>query len=569
MKFAKLSSYLEKLEKTSSRIEITKILSEVFKKSGKDEIDKVVYLLLGGLAPRYEGIVFNIAERMMLKVISQAHKEDIKEVKRLYRKKGDLGDVVESLAKGKGKGLSVKKVHERLLVIANDEGEGSQERKIKEMAKLFSDLDPLSSRFVARITVGRLRLGFSDKTILDALSWMEKGDKSLKEELEKAYHVMPDVGFIAQEIKRKGVKKAAKTPSPKVGVPVLPMLPQRLKSPVEMIAKMGKVGVEPKLDGLRLQIHFKAGKKGFIKGYTRNLNETSWMFPELAKAEKFVKASEAILDTEAVGLDEKRRKLANFQTTMTRRRKHQIEEVSKKVPITFYVFDILFKDGKGLMNKTYEERRKLLAKTIKEGRLFKLVDYKVTEEPKEISRLNEEERRAGLEGIMVKKAGSLYVPGRTGWRWVKMKESEKEKGKLVDTLDCIVMGYSAGRGKRATFGVGQFLVGIKNRGKIKTVTKIGTGLTDEQFKELKQKLTKLEVADKPKNYEVNKNLEPDFWVEPKLVVEIAADEITKSPTHSSGYALRFPRLVRFRDDKNPSQATGLSEIKKLFKLQKS
>ncbi len=150
-----------------------------------------------------------------------------------------------------------------------------------------------------------------------------------------------------------------------------------------------------------------------------------------------------------------------------------------------------------------------------------------------------------------------------------MKEEEKAHAKLADTIDCIVMGYTAGKGKRAEFGVGQFLVGVRDSGRVKTITKIGTGITDEQFKELKERLQKLEVRDQPKEYVVHKDLEPDYWVKSSLVVEIAADEITKSPKHSASLAFRFPRLIKFRDDKSPDQATTLAEVKKLFKLQKS
>ncbi len=195
------------------------------------------------------------------------------------------------------------------------------------------------------------------------------------------------------------------------------------------------------------------------------------------------------------------------------------------------------------------------------------VDYEITKDAKVIEKLMRKELSEGLEGIMVKRADSRYVAGRTGWRWVKMKEEESAHAKLADTIDCVVMGYSRGKGKRASFGVGQFLVGIRDRDKIKTVSKVGTGITDEEFGELNTRLSKLARKKKPKEYVVHKNLEPDFWVEPRLVVEIAADEITKSPNHSSGLALRFPRLIGFRDDKSKDQASTAKEIRSLMKLQ--
>ena len=567
MKFKLFAAYLDKLEKTPSRIEITKILAELFKKSSKDEIDKIVYLSLGGLAPPYKEVVFNIAERMTVQVIAEAYGLDTKKAGRLYKKSGDLGDVAFNLSKGRGKNLTVSQVYSRLLKIAEEEGEGSQERKIKETAKLLGELDKLSSKFVARIPVGNLRLGFSDITILDALSWMKMGDKSARGKLEKAYFVLPDVGLLAKKVKTDGIDKAVKGIKPVVGVPVLPMLAQRLKSPRDMIEKMDEVSIEPKFDGLRIQLHYKAGPKGFVKAYTRNMNENSWMFPELKNLSKYLKTKKVILDTDAVGVDEKRTKLSTFQVNMSRRRKHEIESTAAKIPITFQVFDILLVGEKNLMDKPYLERRKVLKNTVKGGRLLRIVDYLVTKDPKKIEEEMEREVSDGLEGIIVKRANSRYVAGRTGWRWVKMKEAEKAVAKLADTLDCIVMGYSAGKGKRVQFGVGQFLVGVKHKDKIKTITKVGTGLTDDQFRELKKRLSKLEIKTKPKEYEIPKELEPDFWVRPGLVVEIAADEITKSPKHTSGYALRFPRLVKFRDDKSTNQATTLTEVKKLFKLQ--
>ena len=547
---------------------MTGILADLFKKSQAKEIDKIVYLLLGSLGPKYEGIVFDMADKMILRAIAKAYDKDLSLVSNLYKNQGDLGNVAQELSKNTKNNFAVTEVFKRLLEITKDEGEGSQERKVKDLAYLFSNLDPLSCRFLARIPVGRLRLGFSDKTILDALSWMIKGDKSVKSFLEKAYQVLPDPGLLAKKVKMEGLEKATREVKPIVGVPVLPMLAQRLKSPKEMIEKMHKVAVEPKLDGLRLSIHFKKGKNLLIKAFTRNLNETSWMFPELKTIKDSINASEVILDSEAVGLEEETKQMADFQTTMTRRRKHEIEKALSKIGIKFFIFDILSKNGKNLMDLPYLERRKILERTFKESRNFKLVDYKITQKPEDIESIYKTKIGLGFEGVLVKKIDGSYIPGRTGWRWVKMKQEEKAKGKLADTVDAVVMGYTRGKGKRTQFGLGQFLVGVLGGEKIKTVTKIGTGLTDEQFREMKTRLVKLEVKEKPLEYDIHKNYTPDVWVRPYLVVEIAADEISKSPTHSAGYALRFPRLVRFRDDKAPSEATTTLEIKKLFELQK-
>lgn len=568
MEFREFSSYLTRLEKISSRIEITKVLSDLFKKLKAEETSEATYLLLGGLAPKYKNIVFNIADKMVIRAIASAYKEDIEKVNQLYKKLGDLGDVAEDLGnRSQVIGYSVKQIHKKLLKIANDSGDNSQERKVEKSAQLFASLNSSSAKFVVRVMLGKLRLGFSDSTVLDAISWMVAGDKSNKNILEQAYFVLPDVGLLLGQVKKEGIKKATANVAPVVGVPVLPLLAQRIKTPEEMIEKMGgMVAVEPKLDGLRLSLHLDK-KKGVIKAFTRNLNENSWMFPELSGIGKFIKAKSVIFDTEAVGLSEETKKMANFQATMTRRRKHDIEEVIKNTKITFFVFDILHINGKNLMNLTLPERRKILEKTIKPKGPIETVEYLETDDPVLIGNLFKKYSKQGYEGIIVKRMDSGYVPGRTGWRWVKMKQTTKTAAKVADTVDCLVMGYSVGKGKRSEFGMGKFLVGIRDENKIKTTTKVGTGLTDEQFREMKKRLTKLQVKKKPKEYELHKIYTPDFWVEPGLVVEIAADEITKSPTHSAGLALRFPRLVRFRDDKNPDQTTTKSELQNLFNMQ--
>lgn len=572
MKFQQFSLYLEKLEKIASRNAITEILAELFNKLEASEISHATYLLLGQLAPSYKSIIFSMADKMVVRAIAKAFNKSDEEVTKLYKASGDLGKATFELAENaakKSSDVTINEAYERLVLIAKFQGEGSQDEKTNGLGQFISELDSMSAKFAVRIPLGKLRLGFSDKTMIDAMSWMIKGDKSESGKIEKAYQVLPDVGILAKKIKEYGIDETVKNISPVVGVPVLPMLAQRIKSPAEMIDKMGRVAIEPKLDGLRLSVHFKRDKNPIIKAFTRNLKDNSWMFPELVKMEKYINADSVILDCEAVGLDEETKQMANFQTTMTRRRKHEIEETLTKVGIEFFVFDILSKDGKSLMEASYELRRAELEKTIKPNGPFKIVDSEETTDPKRIAEVCLSKIELGLEGIIVKKIDSDYVPGRTGWRWVKMKQDESSEAKLADTVDAIVMGYTQGKGKRADFGLGQFLVGVLDGETIKTTTKIGTGLTDAQFRELKKRLLLLEVSEKPKEYEAHKNYTPDFWVKPFLVVEIAADEITKSPTHSSGLALRFPRLINFRDDKSPNEATTVKELYRLYKLQKT
>lgn len=566
MRFSQLALYLEKLEKTSSRLEITSILTDLFQKTSIDEIQKTIYLTLGILAPNYEGVLLNLAEKMVARSIALAYGFDGQMVAKLYKDKGDLGDVAESLSLSvslsKSKELTVNDVYEKLLEVAKDSGEGSQDRKIEKMADILKKVDPLSARYLARIPVGKLRLGFSEKTVIDALAGH---DLRIQKEIEAAYNIRPDIGYVAKLVKEGNLKAAI----PEVGVPVVPMLAARLNSTSEMIKKMGEVSVEPKFDGLRIFIHFRR-KGNFLRIFTRNMNSIDInTFPELNEFGMFVRADEVILDTEAVGLDATREGFVDFQKTIQRRRKHEVEKNASETPLQFQVFDMLLIDGKSLMQSKYVDRRKALEKVVINGGLLRVDENVVTTDPEVIKTLHEKYLKMGLEGVVVKRANGFYVSGRTGWNWVKMKEQEGASGRLADTLDCIVMGYFSGKGKRAQFGLGKILVGIRDGDTIKTLTKIGTGLTEEMLVTIRKRIDKLESSDMPKEYEAQKGLIPDVWATPSLVVEVTADSISKSTKHSLGLSLRFPRFLKIREDKGVPEATTLKELKAIFRFQKA
>src|SRR3990172_5903673 len=586
MTFATLSSFFAKLEGITSRLAITEVLADLFSSASSTEITILCYLSLGRLAPLYEPLEFQLAEKMIIRVIGQAFNVSEDRVRETYKEVGDLGEVAEKLkvkseklkviATTRSSKLSMLEVYGRLRKIAEENGEGSQQRKIEGLVLLLHELDSVSCKYVVRMVLGRLRLGFSDVTILDALSWMKTGTKTLRPRLEQAYFVRADIGAIAALFKKKGVSGLSGIAA-KLGVPVMPALCQRLKSPQEMIAKMGRVAVEPKYDGQRVQIHW-AKRKGqsakgkakgvFLRAFTRNLEEVSFMFPELGRITADLSAREVILDSEAVSYDTSSGKILPFQEIITRKRKHAILEAAAKVPLRFFVFDILYKDGRSLLHLPLSNRAALLEQTLAGGKVLMKTERIVTEDPNVLRQFHAKQLTAGLEGAVVKKWNAPYSPGRRGWSWVKYKEAEERTAGLSDTLDCVVMGYYRGRGKRASFGIGGFFVWIPKGGHFCTISKIGTGLSDEQWKELRLRADRLAVSDKPKEYgDIGKTLAPDIWTRPSLVVEIAADNITRSPVHSAGLALRFPRLVRFRDDKGPGQATTMAEVSTLYQLQ--
>ncbi len=568
MLFKEFSGYLEKLEKISSRLEITEMLAELIGKMEPQETSKGIYLVLGQLGPDFANQEFGMAIKMVIRAVAIGSGESIEEVTKKYKQKGDLGLLLENLAfvEEKYKKHSLSEIYDSLQTIAMDGGFGSQERKVNRLAEILLEVSTLERKFISRMVVGKLRLGFSAKTIFDALSKIESGNKTLRKEIDSVFQIYPDPGLITKLVKEKGIV-GLKEIKVKVGVPVVPALCQRLNEYEEIVEKMEDLAVERKYDGTRLQIHFNR-LKNEIKTYTRNLEENSWMFPELLEMGKWIKGNEIIIDCEAAGYERKTGKVLPFQITMTRKRKHNIANAAESVPMRFYVFDILNKDGQSLIEKPYFERREILTRTIKDNETMVVDEYVRTSSADEVKKLHEKYLSEGFEGAVLKMWNGKYLPGRQGWNWVKIKEVEGNLGKLSDTLDLVVLGYYFGRGKRTDFGIGAFLVGLKKGEFWVSLAKIGTGLTDDEFRNLKEKLEELIIKEKPENYMVEGTLLADVWVEPKVVVEVAADEITRSNVHAAGIALRFPRLIRFREDKSINEATTWKEVEEIAKISK-
>jgi DNA ligase-1 len=596
MRFSVLAGYLERLENTPSRNAMTSILAELLARADADEADKLCYLLLGELAPAYRGIDFQIAEKMMLRVLVSAYDMAPAEVLRRFKTAGDLGDVAYAHASGSGPaggkrgGPSVAAAYDALYDIARESGEGSQDRKISMLADLLRALDPLSAKYVVRIPLGKLRLGFSDATLLDAFSFLIAGDKSARGRIERAYNVTADIGAIAAHIKRGGLGALARLGA-RPGIPIRPSLAERLQDTDAVIEKAGPVvAVEPKLDGFRTQIHVWE-ERGVRRAelFSRNLERTTDMFPEIASAARKMRVKSAILDAEAIGYHPETGNFALFQETVQRKRKHDIAATAAKIPLVAFVFDIMYLDGIPLIALPFVKRRRRLEDIFKKKSgedALRLAERTDTDSVAVVRRELERNIGRGLEGIVVKNLAVGYEAGSRGFHWIKLKEKSSalarlragdSHGGLVDTIDCVVMGAYRGRGKRAQFGVGGFLLGVRGPDdRYYTISRLGTGLSDDWFREARHRIRAHEMKEKPRQYVVDDDTAPDIWIAPSLVVEILADEITRSPRHTAGrdadgagYSLRFPRLVRFRDDKKPEDATLIEEIVRIHGLQKN
>ena len=558
MTFKKLAEYFQKLESTASRNSMVEILALLFGEATIREIDKVVYLTQGRSAPLFEPVEFQMAEKMVIKAMAMAYDRSAEEITKLYKSSGDLGLTAEKLSPvAQSSKQSVEAVFEKLTEITKINGEGSVEKKINLLAEIFKVSDPLSACFIARIPIDKMRLGFSDMTVLEGLSWMIGGTKKLKTSFESAYNIRPDLGYIAKKIKEDKLDV-----EPAFGTPILVMRAERLTTTEEILGKTGgKCAVEPKIDGLRTQLHYT--KLSLIKLFSRGLEDVTTMYPDLVKAAgEELDCDDVILDGEAIGFDPKTGKYLPFQETVQRKRKYEIEAFTQNVPLRLVVFDCLYFNGKSLIAEPYTKRRDLIEKLLKNSKLIVCTEMKVIADSADLDQYFEECVKKGLEGIVAKKLDGEYQAGARGWNWIKYKKSYSDK--LSDTVDAVVMGIDYGQGKRNAFGVGAFLIGVYDpkTDTFKTVSKVGTGLTDEEWKTLAVSSKQLAVSEKPKEYDTNKLMDCDIWITPKLVGEFKADELTKSPMHTAGYALRFPRLVRWRE-KKPEDTTTLPEIIKL------
>ncbi len=571
MLFSKLAEYFEKLEGTSSRLALIDILADLFSEVKRDEIGMVSYLLQGRVAPFYQPVEIGMSEKLVAQAMARAYGKDREEILKDYGRAGDLGKVAEKLARSKNGGLSVEEVFKRLTEIAGFTGDGTVEKKISMLAGLLGKMDGVSAKHLVRVPLGASRLGIGDPTILDAFAKLKLGDKSKRKLLEGAYNRISDLGIIGETLWRRGLRGVQEL-NVAVGRPIRSQLCERISDPKAILEKYGGVAhVQYKYDGFRVQIH----KKGdTVRLFSRNLEETTLMFPDIVEGVKIqIKAKSVILDSEALAFNPESEEFLPFQETTKRRRKYGIEEMQKKLPLKAFVFDIMYLNGKSLMEELLVSRVKSLVKVIQGDEVLISQPGEIVKDPQRLQAIFDDALTKGLEGVITKRPDSKYEAGGRNFNWIKLKRNSS--GELQDTIDCVILGYVYGRGKRVQFGAGALLVGVYDdkNDEFVTVSKIGTGLTDEEWREIHRRADKIKLEKKPAR--VNSILNPSVWIAPEIVIEVLADEITRSPVHTAGktekepgYALRFPRLIKFREaDKQAEDATTVKELIEMYHQQ--
>jgi len=585
MEYAAIAETYQLIEGTTKRLEMTDYLVELFKKTPPDVIDKVIYLTQGKLYPDYLGIELGIAEKLAIRALAKTTGLKEKTINEMLKKSGDLGSVAEEAIKKKKqmtlfsfqeeKKLTVEKVYENFDKIARAEGEGSQEKKIQYLAELLNLSSPLEAKYIIRTVEGKLRLGIADMTILDALSVAFGGTKELRSFVERAYNIHPDLGYIARKLAEEGIEGVKKIKI-QLGIPIRAMLAERLPSLEEILAKMGgRAAFEYKYDGMRIQAH--VGEER-IWLYSRRLENLTSQFPDVVNAIKEAfKGREGIFDGEAVPVDVNTGELLPFQVVSHRRgRKYGIEKAIEEYPVVLFLFDILYLDGEDLTSRSYPERRKILERVIEETERVKFAHRLISSNIEEIKEFFNKAIEDGCEGLVAKNIGkeSIYRAGAREFLWIKYKRDYKVE--MGDTVDLVVVGAFAGKGKRrGTYGALLMAAYNPKKDRFETVCKLGSGFTDEQLAYLPKKFEELKIE--KMHPRVYSEMDADYWFVPKVVLEVIGAEITLSPTHTcardvvekgSGLAIRFPRFTgRWRDDKSPEEATTTQELVEMYKNQ--
>ncbi|MEM3881418.1 MAG: ATP-dependent DNA ligase [Candidatus Bathyarchaeia archaeon] len=580
MDYAVIAEAYERIEATTKRLEMTDLLVDLLKKTPKDAIDKVVYLTQGKLYPDFVGLEIGVAERLAIKALARAAGRKESEIEEDLKKSGDIGETAQDFIAKKRqvtffqKPLTVQRVYETLDKMAKTTGAGAVDTKMALLAGLLSDATPKEAKYLMRTVTGNLRLGIADMTVLDALAIAYGGGKEARELTERAYNISSDLGRVAKVLAEQGLE-GIKQFQVVVFEPIRPMLAERLSSPEEILEKLGgKCVAEYKYDGERVQAH-KKGEEVVL--YSRRLENISDQYPDaIALVREHVKAQEAILEAECVAVDLDTGEMRPFQELMHRRRKYEIEQAMEQYPVSLFMFDALYVDGKDLTLEAYPVRRKALEKVLKESDRVKAAKHILTSNAAELEAFFEEAIAEGCEGLICKSIGkdSVYQAGARGWLWIKYKRDYKSE--MTDTVDLVVVGAFHGRGKRAgTYGALLLAAYNPETDTFETVTKCGTGFTDKDLAELPEMLRKHVIP--RKHSRVQSTLEADVWFEPKLVLEILGAEITLSPIHTcamdsirkgSGLAIRFPRFTgKYRTDKAAEDATTSAEIVEMYRSQ--
>jgi len=574
MNYSRLADAYEELEKTPAKLKKSSIIAGLLKETEPREMDRTVLLLQGRVFPIWSEKELGIANLLMIKAISTATGFPVQKVEERFKRTGDLGLVVEELIKNKRqstlfrKRLTVEKVFENLQKVAETEGKGSQDRKFSLVSEIIGSAEAKEAKYIVRTVLGELRVGVAEGIVRDAIAeafFHESERDEATKAIEWAWFLTGDYGEVACIAKEKGLAGLKKVRL-EIGKPIQVLLAEKSPSLQDALDSFEECAIEVKYDGARVQVHRK-GERIWL--YTRRLENITKQFPDLVElVKKHVKRSEFIIEGEILAIDPKTHAPMSFQTLSQRiHRKYDIGDIAKQIPIQVNLFDVIYLDGKSFFETPFRERRKVLESIISEvpGR-FQLAEELITKDLQKAEKFYKKALEGNQEGVMVKNLKALYQPGRrVAGGWLKVKPT-------MENLDLAIVGATWGTGKRAGW-MGSFMLGVKDGDRFLECGMIGTGIREKEQQQAKEEVNTKEGVT---FVNLTKMLKPyiesekagSIKIKPKVVVEVAYEEIQKSPNYESGYALRFPRVMRIRFDKGIEQADSLERLKRLYDQQK-
>lgn len=573
--FSEFTDICIKVENIPGSLEMTDVFADFLKNVDDDELAVSCYMIMGEIFPAWTGKKLGLGPNLLYSALSKAAGISLDKIKSLLRETGDVGEttyralcddkksqstfssffVAEDDENEEGNGsacgtkgrLSIREVYDRLREIADASGKGAQSQKIKSLQFLFAESSPVEAKYISRIALEELRIGIGEGIVRDSIA---KAFDVPVNQVEFAFMVTNDLGEVAAASKRGGAD-ALSHQNIQVNRPVKMMLAQVTTSIETAFAELDEAAVEWKFDGARLQIH-KNGDE--IELFTRRLENVTNSLPDVVKAvSSAVTAENAVLDGEAVAIDENGNPRP-FQDILRRfRRKYDVETTSRDIPIHVNLFDLLYADGVSYIEKPLTERRERLSEIVKtDAKGISVDELQITKDPEVAAEIYQAALAAGHEGIMIKNPTSPYSPGKRGKNWLKKKP-------VMDTLDLVVIGGEWGSGKRKN-KIGSYVLAcfdnIKNV--YLEIGRVGTGLSDELLDTLTEQFADLIEAEDGVTLKIK----------PEVVFEIAFEEIQKSPNYPAGYALRFPRLVRVREDKTIEEIDTIEKIDRMYQGQK-
>ena len=554
VKFRELAEILEKIEKVSSKKLKTSLLANFIKNLNEEEIKITIWFILGNLGEEWKERELDVSFNTLINVF-RALGINIKEFMDLYKKFGDPGDAIKYLFEKKSKSsikplFFVKKEYEiidiynKLKKIESIHGEGSRASKENILKGIFSDISPIEAKLLTRFIVGDMRYGVSEGLLEEVIS---KAFNIPLEKVQRAHMILGDLGEVVEKILKEGVKSLDNVKI-KLFNPIKVMLAEKVDNVYEALLEHDfNTAFEFKFDGIRAQIH---KREDIVKIFTRRLKEITESFPDIVELIKEnIKAKEVVVEGEIVAWNREEDKPLPFQVLVRRiKREKDIHKMIKEIPVKLFLFDIIYLDGKMLIDLPFIERRKILEKI--RGNI-ELTPILITKNREEAEKFFKKSIEMGNEGLIAKKLDSKYILGKRGKLWLKIKSH-------LEPLDLVIIAAEWGHGRRRKWLSDYYLATRSEKdGKYYIVGKTFKGLSDREMEELTKELLKIKIN------EIGRVV----WVKPKIVVEVLYDEIQKSPKYECGYALRFARISRIRYDKDVREINTLEDIEKIFKEQ--